>query len=189
MHFLEKIVDLNSYSSSLGFLGYFSYKGRDVKKGGELAIAALEKNIDEKLKGKITALTSLSLGGPLCSIKDEFEYSNYDFENYLMPLVASDFVSDYGAKEGFRSIEISGKNKDLLKKACYVQLSLGGLEGHLFILFEDEGILIYPHDEAGFGAIQVKEDDSSSPRIFKLIDTNLFEIRLRTGGRSCGANT
>jgi|GEM_PF-4829916 len=171
---LKNSICLESYTSSPGYYGYFYYIGDKIRHGGEIAISILDSLVRNEIEFGVSAISSLTLSCDISDLKPLYEYSDSDVKEFIEPLLSSPYSIVDG--DGFRNVPITEGNINLLYKAYYIQMTLGGLCGHIFIYLERLGLFIYPHDDVGLGFISTKENPSVN--IFDTVDRELFNAQV-----------
>lgn len=166
-------IRLESYASSPGYYGYFYYIGDQIRHGSEIAISILDSLVRGEIETGVLVISSLTLDCDIGDLEPLYEYSVSDVKEFIEPLLSSPYNIVDG--DGFRDVTVTEDNINLLYKACYIQMALGGLCGHIFIYLERLGLFIYPHDDVGLGFISIKKNPSSN--IFDLVDRELFNVR------------
>ncbi|MDU8572041.1 hypothetical protein RYA98_06840 [Pseudomonas syringae] len=176
---ISKYVDLRSYSSSKGFVGYVEYVGENPRSGTDAALDNLERFLC-LTSGESIVLTTLAFKGRKKNLKGFYGYKEADFRTYVEPAVHSEMVSEcYEDSCSFRVLPfINGNFRDSgLRSACYIVMALDGVAGHLFIFSRAASVIFYPHDDTGFGVIAVEKDNLSSV-FFDFFKTDAFKINL-----------
>lgn len=146
---IESKVNLDSYSSTEGFLGYCnSSVGWEDERCIEAFIEMLALFIPDEV-----VVSSIRIYGDLKAHAEMYELSEKDIqvrdrlvENGIILVVDSEDESD--------SFHFTGSvSDDLLKDFVLYQSSIGELSYHGFLTSGDSGMIIYPHDDCGLGFI------------------------------------
>ncbi|HEY9268382.1 MAG TPA: hypothetical protein VIO39_02875 [Methylotenera sp.] len=177
MSLLDKI-DLKSYSSSPGYCGYFAYGDRDFKIGAMAANDFVWAYLSNEDSGSIEIYSSLRTGSDTDLIA-LYEYSPKELEDFLLPATCCKppIVSRQESElDNFSVIPLVPDNGSALCGACYAIMALGGLRGHLFINFINEGFCLYPHDDTGFGVISVGPNRKSAYGFLESAESKKFEV-------------
>lgn len=177
---ISRYVDLHSYSSSKGFVGYVEYVGENPRSGTDAALDNLERFLC-LASGESIVFTTLAFKGSKRSLKEVYGYEEADFRAYVEPAVGSEMVSKcYDDSCSFRVLPlINGNFRDSgLRSACYIVMALDGVAGHLFIFSRAASVIFYPHDDTGFGVIAVEKDNLSSV-FFDFFKTDSFKVNLK----------
>lgn len=164
-------VNLASYSSSLGFLGYFERAGKYASGMAERAvsclfdmfnfgsdewtlISSLHANTDEvgTFGDPVTDAADLITVEYLCANNTlrGFSYrarfgANYESDSY------ADAVGR--ALRDFVEVPVASLSGEVLQKLLLARMLVYGLRGHLFLVSKEKGLVLYPHDDTGFGVI------------------------------------
>lgn len=173
------VVNLESYSSSFGFIGYFERGGRYETGMAETAVAcfidmikseyrewmlvsALHANDDEvghfgDVKTDLRDLKQVEF----LSAKNALRHFSYkacfgtDYESH------SYTESIKNALTNFCVVSIDSLSSEVLEQLLVARMTVYGLRGHCFLISEQKGLILYPHDDTGFGVIAFGE----KPRI------------------------
>lgn len=70
----------------------------------------------------------------------------------------------------------------ILQKICFLVMGLGGVVGHVFFFSEGEDIIIYPHDDVGFGVFSMSDMEADIEKFFECVDTKNFAIKRKQIG-------
>ena len=170
---LPQYIDLDSYSSSPGFLGYTERKA-DFSEAG---INALCDDFIEKMApymGEVTVASSLFI----CKSKAELSKDHGIPEEVIERMVSSlekyDLVKWVDPEklpppelpqfdEEFRKFEtkfneLHTPDAETLKGILGAYFHAVGVQGHLFIVFHRAEVIVYPHaDDLGFGFISINK--------------------------------
>jgi len=165
------VVNLESYSSSLGFLGYFERVGRYANGMAEKAVAclldvfdfgcgewtlisSLHANLDEvgSFGDQLADAADLNTVNELCAIKvlRGFSYRarfGTDYESYSYVEAVST------AQLEFIEVPVDELPGEVLQRLLVARMLVYGLRGHLFLVSKQKGLVFYPHDDTGFGVI------------------------------------
>ena len=151
---IRKIVNLNAYSESKYFIGFFESA---ENKPSEKVIIDI-KNLFEKffiyMGSECWIITSLVKSlWPGCKL-------NGEAKNDIEALLAGNWISkknidDYIDKElPFCTFEyVQNSHKNLILPLFRLIMKYGCLSGHVFFLWPKYEIVIYPHDDIGIGII------------------------------------
>lgn len=182
-------IDLKSYSSSKGYSGHFACEGNFSKSKVGDAIDFFENYWESTGNENLTLATNLLVANSLESLVKDYEYDTDDIGKYILPLLDNGFIEikkpgrqDTAAanndnKEIFRIYQISQDDSENLYKLFFVVMALGGTYGHVFIQYENEGLITYPHDDVGFGLISQIADNIHVKTFFDLAEKSNFAIR------------
>ena len=164
-------VNLESYSSSHGFVGYFERVGRYMDGMAELAVTQLADVLDSEC-GELAFVSSLHanedevgrfgdvemdkrdkrLVDSLCARNAlrRFSYNerfgkNYESDSYTGAV--------HNELENFVVTPVASLGCDVAKQLLVARMLVYGLRGHCFLVCARKGLIFYPHDETGFGVI------------------------------------
>lgn len=170
---IKKHVDLNGYSRSKGFIGFSE---RNKKFSYEISmkmISFLLSYFDGQLH-KFKLVNSLHFSDRFEKLKNDYDVSKEQYElltnlqkaGWIRAIDYTDFGFNYDSDEYQDNIEllyitffehdISKENIKYLEQLLTAVFSIDGLDGHCFIISDDLGIIIYPHEDTGFGVISFK---------------------------------
>lgn len=180
-----KTINLNSYSSSFGYCGYFYSKNHDFKIGAEAANATVWSFLNSQQAGSIDIYSSLRVGTN-AELISQYGYTSIEIERFLsaatrcIPPMVNRLESEL---EIFSIIQFSSHLENALYGACYAVMALGGLHGHLFIHLKNQGFVLYPHDDTGFGVIALASNKTFARDFLNSIDCEEFEVVRESAGR------
>lgn len=141
---LMKSVNTDSYSTSSDFIGYF--ESCSLQNGKE-ALGVFFDFFEGKFD-KCTLLCSVTQN----IIKEEF-FTNSEKENvdHLIGLgwIKPDKEDEEIQKE-FDCYKLASNDIDSLCKLCSLVLN-GCTYGHVFFMWKEDELVVYPHDDVGFG--------------------------------------
>ncbi len=168
---ITTLVNLDEYSSSENFIGYCE------------RIKFLDDNITNKLIDtffneflydvqKKQLFSSLYLLTSFDDLKKDYELSIELINNYFLPLINEGWVEhiDYNKlfdncsliecenklddiKNNLKCYDLTSNSNYLIRNVCYLIMQTGGISGHCFFYIKESGLVIYPHDDGGFGVI------------------------------------
>jgi len=167
----HRIVDdlnLESYSSSNGFVGYFD----SVKQVNDdiinISISSFFDYFTNEFE-RMILISSLHISDNACDFKADYGVSEEEYAKLFTPLVDEgwirtiDYSNDLSDNEfdayerkinsEFQYVEMSNSCVDMVKKLFYVVMKYFSCGGHCFFYLRESNLFIYPHEEAGFGLI------------------------------------
>lgn len=192
---IERFVNLKSYSSSIGFLGYLERVGPFSEGICHKTIESFFKAFDPS-NNNIYLISSLYVDSDLNTIKKEYEISDELLKNYLKQLIASGAINtinynemgnDYDSDEYLDKIDsfdkhfvvLKNQDIDLIKKIFFSVMFIDGIRGHCFAILEEKKLIVYPHEEIGFGFISFGGDKKSmSQYIRDEFNSEMFNMTL-----------
>jgi hypothetical protein len=166
-------IDLSSYSTSLGWAGYFDAKKGISRRSNAEAIITLLLGYIHQHRQKITLCSSLTCFRTERQLRAEGYRASEARALYARAINRSGLIQDVDIHQPdalpqlcIRDIELSrGTQAGFLAviEAILAQSVLnGGFVGQFFIVFEGSGLVIYPHDEGGFGAFDSQPGQASN---------------------------
>ena len=175
---LPQYIDLDSYSSSPGFLGYTD----NTPDFSEAAINAVCDEFLEKMAsyiGDVTVISSLFISSNKEELSQDYDIPLTDIDKFLHALLKNGLVKTVDQDtlpepdsplfdQEFRKLEtefneLHAPAGETLKEILRSFFHAVGLHGHLFIVFHRAEIIVYPHtDDLGFGFISTKKRCSGS---------------------------
>lgn len=168
-------VDLNSYSSSKGFVGYLEKSGCYSDQLVRDVVAIFSKFVCEHAE-ETFLVSSLYVDDDVDFLRDESDLTDKQIasvENLaslalLKKIHFDDFGDDYDSEEYQNEISnlalefdvnpilsLDIDNLSLLMRETISNCAIGG---HCFLVLVDKKVIFYPHDDVGFGMIS--EDES-----------------------------
>ncbi len=175
MQKLEQVVldsvNLGSYSESPGFIGYFERADRYIDGMADVAVALFFDMPSVELDGW-TLVSSLhanddevgSFGDAKLDARDlglveflckhdalhRFSYGTRFGRDYDSNFYASAVEN---ALLELTTILVDVLGQDVLRQLLVARMLVYGLRGHCFLVSEQKGLILYPHDDTGFGVI------------------------------------
>ncbi len=145
-----KNINLESYSSSPGWLGFFEQAGSNEK---ELDEAALEyfveffsAQIPQSIIHLFFSLESLE--------KARHAYDlNAGEVKHLKWLVEKDWLVPGQSDRHFLQIKASDYSREDIAKLVGTIIKIGDFIGHCFVVLPGPELILYPHEDCGFGVI------------------------------------
>jgi hypothetical protein len=182
-------VHLDGYSRSLGFLGYFSANG---KGGWETAIKATERCFSFIGPELSAASVVTSAHVDFSAAINEGKVSNHIVlilerlvrHSLLRVVDYSRFGTDYGSKRHqarialernrFEAISSDQIQEADLTEFFAVKMTTYGVFGHCFLYLKPQELLLYPHDDIGFGIIAASSsaDHNFGHEMLKFVATS-----------------
>ncbi len=178
---ITKQVDLNSYTCSKGYCGFFAYKNKNIKRGANIALNFLWSHFEDQLF-PVEIFSSLWTSCNDSDLEINYEYSADEIRQILSPALTSlpPFVLRRDCEpEIFQKIALSPTTEKGLYGACFSVMALGGIRGHLFIHLEHNKVLLYPHDDVGFGVISTTPNTGRAVSFLESVDLSEFEVTMR----------
>ena len=168
---LTQYIDLDSYSSSPGFLGYTD----NISDFSEAGINALCDRFLEKMAahiGDVTVISSLFINSNKEELSQDYDIPLTDIDKFLHALLKNGLVKTIDLDtlpppespqfdREFRKLEntftfLHLPDVEILKEILLSFYHAVGLKGHLFLVFKTAELIVYPHtDDLGFGFISM----------------------------------
>lgn len=144
---LKEIVDLDAYAQSCHFVGYSESvpfgKWKDV--AVEIFLDFIRHRLDECFL--ISSATQ--------STRKEGRFSRRE-EEVMSKLEQKGWIEfdkeDEDVQTKFNAFPLRKENPDTISQLCELVLD-GNIYGHVFFLWEEENLVIYPHNDFGFGVL------------------------------------
>ena len=180
---ITQYIDLESYSSTPGFLGYtdnapdFSEAGIDALCDGFLQKMAAYIN-------DVTVVSSLFISSNKEELSADYDISLEKIDKFLHALLKNGMVKiiDFGAitrkyppetaefDREFRKLEttftfLDTPGQTTVREILPAFFHGAGLKGHLFLVFKSAELIVYPHtDDLGFGFIGMNNKRSKEKK-------------------------
>ena len=179
---LTQYIDLDSYSSSPGFLGYTD----NIPDFSEAGINALCDRFFEKMAahiGDVTVISSLFINSNKEELSTDYDISLEKIDKFLHALLKNGLVKTIDLDtlpdpdspqfdQEFRKLETAfsklySPDAQTLKETLKSFFHAVGLLGHIFLVFRAAELIVYPHtDDFGFGFISMlKNNDRQQEQI------------------------
>ena len=176
---INKYVNLCSYSESVGWIGFYE---RKCEYSNELLNRSIYEfiNFFKNISPKVTIITSLY----------KFKINNSKINSAQTELIKLGYLRNLTTDDNFLENKTSSNMMRLFKEADWsnvrkissvVMNNDGDIAGHCFIIFETINIIIYPHDDTGFGFILKTLNQNSFEIVksfFEHLDTNKFRFQI-----------
>ncbi len=183
---VEKNVNLQSYSMSQGFLGFFERKEA-------FSIDVCEKAIDLLLSSSLfdthcqSIVSNLFIVGNDFELKNDYGFGDRELREHVYPLAAESILTrvdttQYCANrlDGYGLLEIPRINERIIRTVFSAVMSVDGIRGHCFCVVPDHDLILYPHDDSGFGFISTSREASRRQYlqdwIVRRFSDNAFEV-------------
>ena len=171
---LTQYIDLDSYSSSPGFLGYTD----NISDFSEAGINALCDDFLKKMAAYIndvTVISSLFINSNKEELAADYDASLTEIDKFLHALLKHGLVKTIDLDtlpdpdlplfdQEFRKLEtafskLHSPDAQTLKDILQSFFHAVGLLGHIFLVFRAAELIVYPHtDDFGFGFISMLKD-------------------------------
>ena len=180
------LIDLEAYSRSPRWVGHF-----DAKQGSNRRAAAQAANehlVDYLARHPqpITVSTSLVTRHTEKQLRG-LGYKAGEARNLYAQavnragLITCPGPSQAGAEADLRHVPILDHELKGLLTVTYSIMAMnvlhGGFQGHFFIAFEHSGLVVYPHDDCGYGVFE-GHDCAASQTFLAGVDAERFDLFL-----------
>jgi len=166
---IQERVNLNSYTDSKGWKGY-------CKRNKPFTIFRANKIVDNFISFFREYSNNVTIVSNVFKVKEHTlissNVSNYirfiekyliDFK-YIKVTNASVYDNPNCLTLGFKSFQSS--DYDIVSMLSLLVMMDDGIDGHCFFFFDKLGLIVYPHDDTGFGFIRFKETNVHYEDIF-----------------------
>ncbi len=164
LQLIKQHVDLDSYSFSPGWIGCFERSGRFSEQQCNEAIDLLFNACDLCTAHCVLICNLFVIGGD-ADLREQYDLNDDDFRDFIHPLIArgaiqrKDHFDEWHPGVGSGSFSVFEEpSSELLRKVFFGMMAVDGIQGHCFGVIPHLGLVIYPHEETGFGFICVDED-------------------------------
>lgn len=177
-------IDLGAYARSPGWVGHF-----DAKQGSNRRVAAQAAN--EHLVNYLRRHPQpITVGTSLVTPHTEKQLRGLGYKageaRHLyaqavnrMGLVTCLSPAQSCAAADLRHVPIFGHELVGLLAVTYSIMAMnvlhGGFQGHFFIVFEHSGLVVYPHDDCGYGVFE-GHDRAASQTFLAGVDVERFDL-------------
>lgn len=193
---IQKFVNLESYSSSPGFLGYFERVGQFNEQICHNAINIFFEAF-KPLNCRYDLASSLYVDSNLSALREEYNIPDDYFVVYIEPLIDAgainvvnheDLKSKYEWDEYIKKTDsldkhfvvLNNQNKELLKKIFFSVMFIDGIKGHCFAIIENKELIVYPHEDIGFGFVSFGKNKVSIKHYIKeAFNSKMFNLNLK----------
>lgn len=180
------LIDLEAYSRSARWVGHF-----DAKQGSNRRAAAQAANdhlVDYLARHPqpLTVSTSLVTRHTEKQLRG-LGYKAGEARNLYAQavnragLITCPGPSQAGAEADLRHVPILDHELKGLLTVTYSIMAMnvlhGGFQGHFFIVFEHSGLVVYPHDDCGYGVFE-GHDRAASQTFLGGVDAERFDLLL-----------
>ena len=179
---ITQYIDLESYSSTPGFLGY-------TDNAPDFSEAGIDALCDDFLKkmaehiNDVTVVSSLFISSNKEELSLDYDIPFTDIDKFLhallknglVKIIDQDTLPDPDSPlfdQKFRKLETAFTFQPLpdaetLKEMLSAFFHAIGLNGHFFIVFKSVELIVYPHtDDFGFGFISMNHDRFTDQNVF-----------------------
>lgn len=145
---LDVIQTLDRYTASPHFLGYFEATGPRSRTAEAVDLFLRASSAMGAQGSLLLSITTNEVRAPAWTTQVRAALDRLGAAGWLAPVGAP-------LGEGFRVEPLAAADPGLVRDLCALCLE-GFLFGHAFFGWEEERLVIYPHDEGGFGAFAVR---------------------------------
>lgn len=186
---IQKFVNLESYTSSTGFVGYTEHAYLFNETTCQKAINLFFK-VFKLYSNSIYLLSSLWVDSDLHALTKEYDITEEQIKTYIKPLINERVIYslnydelgyDYNSEEYGRKLDIISKkftvvkknDTNFLNKIFFSVMFISGIKGHCFAVIEEKKLIVYPHDDIGFGFISFG-NETEKMNTSKYLKNNYF---------------
>ena len=156
---IQEWVNLNSYTDSKGWKGY-------CKRNKPFTIFRANKMVDYFMRFFSKYTNDIAIVSNAFKV-EEYNLNNSNISNYVRYI--EKYLIDFGYMEivsgsiydnpnclslGFK--KILDVDYDIISMFSLLMMMDEGVDGHCFFVFDELGLIAYPHDDTGFGFIRIK---------------------------------
>ena len=190
---LPQYIDLDSYSSSPGFLGYTD----NIPDFSEAGINALCDRFFEKMAahiGDVTVISSLFINSNKEELSQDYDIPLTDIDKFLHALLKNGLVKTIDLDtlpdpdsplfdQEFRNLETAfsklySPDAQTLKDILQSFFHAVGLHGHIFLVFRAAELIVYPHtDDFGFGFISMLKNNDRQQEQTEWLQTRFCDFQ------------
>ena len=179
---ITQYIDLESYSSTPGFLGY-------TDNAPDFSEAGIDALCDDFLKkmaayiNDVTVVSSLFISSNKEELSTDYDISLEKIDKFLHALLKNGMVKIIDLDmlpepdspqfdQEFRKLETAfsklySPDAQTLKEILKSFFHAVGLHGHIFLVFRAAELIVYPHtDDFGFGFISMNHDRFTDQNVF-----------------------
>ena len=151
---VNNAINLDSYRASPTWIGFFESNNTfDRRKAVELAIEEMRALLEDSY-----AFGACHFFGTLKKFQTDYEVEQLDVDNIIVPLINADIVRIYKHYKQCEKVrELPLVDFSTKHKLCLAIMEIG-VKGHLFFLNKKTNLIIYPHEDVGFGFIGASLD-------------------------------
>ena len=190
---LPQYIDLDSYSSSPGFLGYTD----NIPDFSEAGINALCDRFFEKMAayiGDVTVISSLFINSNKEELSTDYDISLEKIDKFLHALLKNGMVKIIDLNmlpepdspqfdQEFLKLEndcgvLDTPDTETLKNILRSFFCAVGLHGHIFLVFRAAELIVYPHtDNLGFGFISMHKNKDRQQEQTEWLQTRFYNFQ------------
>ena len=156
---IQEWVNLNSYTDSKGWKGY-------CKRNKPFTIFRANKIVRCFMHFFRKHTNNIIIVSNVFKVK-EYNLNNSNINNYIKymekylidfgyieTMSASIYDNDNCLSLGFKKFLTT--DYDIISMFSLLMMMDEGIDGHCFFVFDELGLIVYPHDDTGFGFIRIK---------------------------------
>ena len=187
---IERSVNLRSYATSPGFLGFFERKG-------DFSIEICEKAIDILLHepmfdvSRLSIVSNLFVVGDDAYLENEYGFGDREISEHILPLESEGLLSRIGPMQdcndrldGCDLEAKTGLAVRTIRTVFSAVMSIDGVRGHCFAVSPDHDLIFYPHDDSGFGFISTSQNTCQQQHLCDYIVRHFSDTSFRVGEKA-----
>ena len=191
---LTQYIDLDSYSSSPGFLGYTD----NILDFSEAGIDALCDDFLKKMAeyiNDVTVVSSLFINSNKEELSQDYDIPFTDIDKFLHALLKNGLVKTIDLDtlpdpdlplfdQEFRKLETTfsklySPDAQTLKEILKSFFHAVGLHGHIFLVLRAAELIVYPHtDDLGFGFISMHKNKDRQQEQTEWLQTRFCDFKV-----------
>ena len=186
--FVRREVDLQNYSASPNFFGYFQHLNRGV--ATQEVVQQAVTHFDSSLYLALPLELVTSLFTDVDELKAMYELTDETIEKRVIPLAKIGWLNLINYSEhdetAWKNLENSLRSFPLVNDADTsllnsTMMTVPGINGHCFFVNERSGLIIYPHEDIGFGILADKQNEGYrvAENFLKTVPSDYFEVSVK----------
>jgi len=175
LNLLKRIMNLEGYENSLYFMGYYESVpfGKWKKEATDLFVSFFSQKFDESVL--ICSVTRSVVTEDFLSSEERKSLAEMVSRGWIEP-----DKHDEDIHEEFRIHPLDNDDTRAVRSVC--ELVVGGhTHGHLFFVWEKDQLVVYPHEDVGFGVLAppgTAGESAGFDFLSKAGRTGFFEVSL-----------
>ncbi|MDC1142635.1 hypothetical protein OAU50_06055 [Planctomycetota bacterium] len=174
--FVVNNVNLNGYANSEGFLGYIERHGKHSFKK---AVSTVSRMLEEPILSDVSWVHNLFICFDFNPLNENFQKQDYaQGADLLNKLISSNSVhcppeneNCWGRLDTFLSKDMQVvQNTQCITNLMIAVMTVGGLAGHCFGVSPSRELIVYPHEDIGFGFISTASSQEEARSFQSYLD-------------------
>lgn len=155
---IETYINLDSYSSSEGWVGFVEKSGCHTTKLCIQAVDEFFNYFSEDLKNA-QSIFSLSYWSTTEALLKDYEVGDCGSEIIKELQKLGWFKSETEQNQNFTMIDFDSYNKSDIYNLLLSIMVVGDTMGSVFVILPDRNLILYTHEDIGFGVISTDSSD------------------------------